>query len=56
MAKVAIEGLKGVRVDLMFRVIEPRLRHPAVDEDRFDDEGRIVGPGLHLMTKGAAIK
>ena len=55
-AKVAIEGLERARVDLMFCVIELRLRHPAIDENRFGDGGRLVGPGLHFVAKGAAIK
>jgi len=43
----------------MFCVIEVRLRHPTIDEDRLCDPGGGVGRGghwLHLMAKSAAIK
>jgi hypothetical protein len=41
---------------LVFGVIELCLWHPAIDEDRFGDEGRRIANRLHFMAKGAAVK
>ena len=49
MALIAIQLLVRDRIDLMFRVIELRLRHPAIDQNRFGDGGRAVGTVFHFM-------
>ena len=56
MADVAIERLLCVRINLMLGVIEIRLWHPAVDENRFGDSWRGVRDRLDLVTKRAAVK
>ena len=40
----------------MLRVIEPSLRHPAIDETRSGNERRSVGHGLHVVAESAAVK
>ena len=56
MAKIAVERLLRDRIDLMFGVIEIRLRHPAIDQDRFCDYGGSLRDSFHFMTKRAAGK
>ena len=54
MTNVAVERLLGVRINLMFHVIETCLRHPAVDQNRFCDRGWRIRDRLDLITKSAA--
>ncbi len=54
MTNVAVERLLGVRINLMFHVIETCLRHPAIDQNRFCDRRWRVGDRLYFMTKSAA--
>src|SRR4029077_14663316 len=54
MTNVAVERLLGVRINLMFHMIETCLRHPAIDQDRFCDRGWRIGDRPDLMTKSAA--
>jgi len=43
-------------IDLMFGVIEVRLRHPMIDQNRFRDCRDTVRGGFHFMTKCTAGK
>src|SRR5438552_5083945 len=54
MAPVAVQFFVRDRINLMFRVIEARLRHPSIDQDRSGDYRRRVCGRLYLMTKCAA--
>ena len=54
MAPVAIQLFVGDRIDLMLRVIEARLRHPSIDQNRLGEYRRRVRDCLDVMTKCAA--
>ena len=54
MTNVAVERRLRRRIDLMFRVIEIGLRHPAIDQNRLRDHRRPVRDGFHFVTKSAA--
>lgn len=53
MTNVAIERLFGVRIDLMFCVIETCLRHPAVDQNRFCDRGLLRERSRYFLSSSA---
>jgi hypothetical protein len=49
-AFIAIQFFLRDRIHLVFRVIEFRLRHPAIDQNRFGERGRGVAIRFHVMT------
>ena len=57
MANVTVQRALRRGIDLMFGVIKIRLRHPAIDKNRFRDRGCSVRRRhFHFVTKGASDK